>query len=128
MATAWGIGIIGYGGFGKFLHQTWNRMEKAQVTAIADAHPEVKPEGGIRFYPDWRKMLQDEAVQMVSICTPPDTHTELAVAALQAGKHVLVEKPLALSVQDAQKIISARDRSGKIAAVIRPAPLLPCAL
>ncbi|MCB2199067.1 Gfo/Idh/MocA family oxidoreductase [bacterium] len=112
-----GIGIIGYGGFGRFLHEQWNRMDNARVVAVADENPDRNPGGEVQFFTDWREMIQQDEVEIVSICTPPSTHAELAIAAMEAGNHVLVEKPLATTVEDAKAIVEARERTGKVAAV-----------
>jgi predicted dehydrogenase len=60
---------------------------------------------------DWRKLLERDDVQIVDICTPGDSHAEIAIAALQAGKHVLCEKPLANSVAEATAMVEAADRA-----------------
>src|SRR5690625_130444 len=56
---------------------------------------------------DWRRVLERDDVDLVDICTPGDTHAEIAEAALQAGKHVLVEKPMANSVPEAERMLHA---------------------
>lgn len=65
---------------------------------------EAAEEYGARFYETVEEVLQDASVDAVLIATPPDTHAALAVAALRAGKHVLLEKPMALSMEDAEAI------------------------
>lgn len=61
----------------------------------------------VRFIPDWRQMIADPEIDLVSICTPTDTHAEIAIASLENGKHTLVEKPIALSSADAQRVADA---------------------
>lgn len=112
-----GIGIIGYGGFGRFLHKQWNRMNNARVVAVADEDPARDPHDNVRFTTNWRDLIQWDEVEVVSICTPPSTHGTLAVAAMEAGKHVLVEKPIATTLEDADFIIETRNRTEKVAAV-----------
>src|SRR5947199_9151111 len=56
---------------------------------------------------DWRAVIERDDVQLVDVCTPGDTHVEIAIAALEAGKHVLCEKPLANSVEDAERMAEA---------------------
>ena len=63
---------------------------------------------------DYRQMLADPAVDAVIIVTPDQTHREISVAALEAGKHVLCEKPMAATPADAKKMLEARDRTGKM--------------
>jgi predicted dehydrogenase len=60
---------------------------------------------------DWRKVLQRDDVQLVDVCTPGDTHAEIAIAALEAGKHVLCEKPLANTVAEAEAMTEAAERA-----------------
>ncbi|MBD3287739.1 hypothetical protein GF337_02950 [candidate division KSB1 bacterium] len=111
------IGIIGYGGFGKFLHNAWKSLPSVEIKAIADKDENRNPGAPVTFYNSWRDLINDPAIDIVSVVTPPRTHAEIACAALDAGKHVLVEKPLAVTFRDAEKIIAARDRSGKTAAI-----------
>lgn len=104
------VGIIGYGGFGRFLHQSWEALPSVRVVAVAD--PVVPLPAGCSAYRDAHDLLADPDVAFVSICTPPATHADLAVAALEAGKHVLVEKPLATSLAGADRIVEAAERTG----------------
>src|SRR3712207_1889802 len=60
---------------------------------------------------DWRSVLQRDDVQLVDVCTPGDTHAEIATAALEAGKHVLCEKPLANTVAEAEAMTEAAARA-----------------
>lgn len=112
-----GIGIIGYGGFGEFIHRAWNKMDNAHVVAICDADPSRAPAGDTAFYTDDDKFLADANVDIVSIATPPNTHKDLGIRAMRAGKHVLIEKPLALTEQDALQIKQVSEETGRIATV-----------
>lgn len=58
---------------------------------------------------DWRALIARDDVQVVDICTPGDSHAEIAIAALEAGKHVLCEKPLANSVAEAEAMVRAAE-------------------
>ena len=108
------IGLIGYGGFGRFLHRTWEADGGARVTAVASL--DDRPEG-IPCLTDWRDLLARPDVDLVAVATPPGTHAEMGVAVLEAGKHLLIEKPVATDLAGADRLIAARDRSGKVAAV-----------
>ena len=112
----YGIGIIGYGGFGRFLHRAWLDMTGVTVRAVSD---ERRPQdlAGATFYLDWRDLIADPGVDIVSIATPPRAHTEMACAAMEAGKHVLIEKPLATTLADARRVVETRDRTGRVASV-----------
>lgn len=117
MALEFQIGIIGYGGFGQYLHQAWAGHPGVQVAAVADAGNARRPEQPVRFYHQWRKLLADPQIDIVAVATPCSTHAEIAIAALREGKHVLVEKPLATTVESAREIIAARNTSDRVAAV-----------
>ena len=112
----YGIGIIGYGGFGEFSQKAWDKMDNACVVAVCDSDENRKP-NGIAFYTSPEEILADPKVDIVSIATPPSSHKEIAIKAMKAGKHVLVEKPLALSQQDALEIKSVSQETGKVASV-----------
>ena len=114
-----GIGIIGLGGFGQFLIKQWGQMEDVQVVASNDQNPAHRHQlsENIKFYADDNDLLADPDVQIVSIATPPYTHADIALKAIAAGKHVLVEKPLALSAGDACLIEKAAAKAGVIATV-----------
>ncbi len=113
------VGIIGYGGFGRFLRRAWSEVEGVEVTAVADLTFDTRDAviDGLRAYNSWQRLLDDKVVDLVSIATPPSSHSAIAVAALDHGVHVLIEKPVATSIPAAQAILEARDRSGLVAAV-----------
>jgi predicted dehydrogenase len=110
------IGIIGYGGFGAFLHRSWSELPDVRVAAIADADLRRDP-GGVPFFTDWRELLDQSEIDALSIVTPPDSHADIACAAMQAGKHVLIEKPLATTMEDALRILSVQEQTGMVAGV-----------
>lgn len=109
-----GVGIIGFGLMGRTHAQAYALDPRARLCAIADLNPtrfnrdEVKGNiaglgagqidpAAVHLHDSVVALLDDPAVQAVSICTPTATHVDLAVATLRAGKHVLVEKPLGLT-------------------------------
>ena len=72
--------------------------------------PRPPSSAGNRLETDWRELIvARDDVDLVDICTPGDTHAEIAIAALEAGKHVLCEKPLANTVDEAEKMVAAAD-------------------
>lgn len=111
------IGIIGYGGFGRFLHHWWSRLENIEVTAIADSGEHPHHVGSTTLYHDWKQLLEDPIIDIVSIVTPPGMHAEMACAAMQAGKHVLLEKPVAITLEQAQAILATQKETGMIITV-----------
>lgn len=106
------IGIIGYGGFGSFLHHWWDKMENAEVAAIAYLEHRPEEGTGCRIYSDWKDLIADPGIDIVSIVTPPGLHAEMACAAMRAGKHVLLEKPAAVSSGGARLLLEAQRETG----------------
>ncbi|MGI4788719.1 MAG: Gfo/Idh/MocA family protein [Janthinobacterium lividum] len=116
------LGLIGPRGFGSFCTGAYHEASVAYVVAFAGRDKAVLAAAAQQYnvpntYTDWREMLADPAVEAVHIVTPPDKHAEMAIAALRAGKHVFVEKPLATTAADAQAILTAARASGKVAGI-----------
>ncbi|MFC1742773.1 Gfo/Idh/MocA family protein [Candidatus Riflebacteria bacterium] len=111
------VGIIGYGGFGHFLNHSWSSLNRIEIRAVSDKNPAIKPPVDSSFYRDWETLLQDPLIDIVAIATPPSSHVKIACEAMAQGKNVLIEKPIALSLKGAKKIILASKNSGKIAGV-----------
>jgi predicted dehydrogenase len=89
---------------------------RPQLSAICGRHADAAAAVADRFgwqsvETDWRALLDRDDIDVIDICTPGDTHAEIAVAALDAGKHVLCEKPLANSVEQAQEMVAAAERA-----------------
>lgn len=111
-----GLGLIGCGGFGKFLRKSWSSVDEVEIRAVSDVNPDAD-DGAVTFYADWRALLSDPAVQLVSIATPPSSHADMACEAMRAGKHVLIEKPLATTRADAARIQDVQRETGCVAAI-----------
>ncbi|MCE5280153.1 MAG: Gfo/Idh/MocA family oxidoreductase [Planctomycetaceae bacterium] len=114
-------GLIGCGGFGQFTLESVSSLPFIQPVGAADV---VQPAAdaaaerfGIRAYDSPQALLADETIQMVHIASPPSSHYELALAALNAGKHVLCEKPLALNTDQADRLLQASATAGTICPV-----------
>jgi predicted dehydrogenase len=116
------IGLIGCGGMARAHLRQLSRIEDARVVALADpdasqiekcrqAFPGL---ADARDYADWREMLEREDLEAVEVGTPHSQHAEQTLAAFERGLHVLCEKPLVTSLDDADRVIEARDRSGKV--------------
>lgn len=122
------IGIIGLGFMGRMHYTTYEKLAEAgaRVTAICDADPKRAsgdlsggwgnvPGADVQRLPmdrikgtcDWRELINSPDVDLVDICLPTPQHVEIATAALAAGKHVMCEKPLALTSADARVIADA---------------------
>jgi predicted dehydrogenase len=115
--NTYNIGIIGYGGFGKFLHHWWNKMEGVKVIAVSDGSLEDEESGGLQQYKKWEDLISNDAIDIVSIATPPAFHVEIACAAMRANKHVLLEKPIALNAEGAEQILTVQKETGKVITV-----------
>lgn len=107
-----GVGIIGAGLLGERHTRVYSEMPNTQVVAVADIRPEhgqqVAAKYGAQWYADYNQMLRDPAIQAVSVVTPDHAHRDPVVACLAAGKHVLTEKPIATTVEDACAMLTAR--------------------
>ncbi|WSM88143.1 Gfo/Idh/MocA family oxidoreductase [Actinacidiphila glaucinigra] len=131
-SPALGIGMVGYAFMGATHSHAWRTVghvfdlpmrpvmaaiggrDAGAVRAAAARH------GWAAAETDWRALVDRDDVQLVDVCTPGDSHAEIAVAALEAGKHVLCEKPLANSVAEAEAMVAAAERAaarGQVAMV-----------
>ena len=110
------IGVIGLGWFGEIHCDTIVGIPNLELAALCTRTPDRLAELAQKFnvgktYRDYREMIADPEIDAVSIVTMWDQHTEPAIAALDAGKHVFLEKPMASTVADCLKIIAAAKRS-----------------
>jgi predicted dehydrogenase len=113
------IGVIGYGYWGPNLVRNFATGPRTRVVAIAEAAPARRQTAAvavphIRCVPDAAAVIADPEVDAVVIATPLFTHHGLARAALEAGKHVLVEKPLAPSIAEAEELAGLAARAGRV--------------
>jgi predicted dehydrogenase len=103
------FGLIGCGGFGKFCLKAISKMSEIKIIAVADTNEELVKKTaklyGIDWYTDPETLIKNKEIDIVHIVTPPDTHFKLSMLAIQNGKHVLCEKPLALSQREANKLL-----------------------
>jgi len=120
-----GVGIIGTGGIARAHVRGYASLaDRCRIVAVADidrdrAEQAAKEAGeDVAAFDDFQHLLEREDVQLVSICTPPFVHAQIAIAALRAGKHVLVEKPMAASLAECDAMIEAAEESGKKLAVV----------
>ena len=117
-----GIGIIGYGYWGPNLVRNFFEVPGCKVIAVSDLRPDRLAKIGPR-YPtvetttDYNDLLQDPRIDAIAVATPVSTHFELGMAALRAGKHVLMEKPMTADAEQAQQLVDEADRRGLTLAV-----------
>ncbi|HEX2513890.1 MAG TPA: Gfo/Idh/MocA family oxidoreductase, partial [Chloroflexota bacterium] len=114
------IGVIGTGGIARSSHlPAYSNLDTAELAAICDVSREAVDEVGERFavpadrrYTDYRALLAREDVDAVDICTPNQVRLEPLLAACEAGKHVLVQKPMARSIAEANRMIAGAREAG----------------
>ncbi len=117
ISTPLRVCVVGCGMMGAIHAQRWNALPEARVVAVADIKPERAGRlaaacGLDRWYTDYREAVGRDDVNVVSICIPTYLHAEVAVFAAQRGKHVLAEKPMALTLEGADTMMEAAARHG----------------
>ncbi|GAA0832503.1 dehydrogenase [Paenibacillus glucanolyticus] len=115
--TKQAIVIVGYGGMGSYHAKLIKDNEYLEVTGtydILEDRRKVSSEDGYPAYVSYEQVLQDAAVDVILIATPNDVHKELALQAFTAGKHVICEKPVTLSVSDFKEMVSAADAARRV--------------
>ncbi len=130
------IGLLGYGFMGAAHLAAMRKMEGVTVAGVAtrtkpsaDAAPRgnLKLESGalpdyVSWVPDWRTLVDDPTIDAVDICLPTQMHREVILAAFSKGKHVLCEKPMALTPAECDEVVEAAERAGRtfmVAQVLR---------
>jgi predicted dehydrogenase len=137
------IGIVGIGFMGRIHFLASQRLRGAKVTAVCSRDPAKRagdwtntrgnfgPEpgrvdlAGVKTCAEFDQMLADPDIDLIDICTVTDQHFPLALQALKAGKHVLVEKAIALGTQDADAMVAAARTAGKLLMVAHVLPFFP---
>ena len=114
------IAIVGYGGQGAW-HANWamksDVVALAGIYDIAEKRMQAARDNGIRTYSSLDEILADSAVDIVLCATPNDVHKDIVVNSLLAGKNVICEKPVALTVADFDEMVAAAEKSGKVFSV-----------
>ena len=118
MAKPLKVGLIGTGAISRAHLPVYEQFpEKVKLTAVCDIIEEAAQERARdanvdAIYTDYEKMLQEADIDAVDICTGHDTHAPIVIAAAEAGKHALVEKPMGNSMQECRDMIAAADKAG----------------
>jgi predicted dehydrogenase len=112
------VAVVGAGWIATHGHLPGHRKAGAQIVGIADIVPGLAQKVGAEFgakraYTDWREMLEREQPDVVSVCVPNVFHREVTLAALEAGAHVLCEKPVATSVAEAESMFATAATAGR---------------
>lgn len=119
------VAIIGTGGISDSHIQAYLQFpEKCQIVALVDIYPQKAAQKAKQYdlnadvYSDHQLLLNDARFDLASICTPPYVHAEITTNVLKAGRHVLVEKPMATSLKECDQMLEAAQASGKLLSVI----------
>ncbi len=115
------VGIIGCGGIANGKHlPALKAVKEVEMVAFCDiieskAEEAAKKYGtpNAKVYKDYRKLLEDKSIDVVHVCTPNRSHSFITIDALEAGKHVMCEKPMAINAAEAKKMVEAAKRTGK---------------
>ena len=111
------VGLIGIGGMGFVHFNCYKKMQGVQI-AVADIRVDMAKEkikdDTIPVYASYEEMIERENLDFVDICTPSYMHADMAVYALGKGLHVLCEKPMSINSSEAQRMIDAKEKSGKL--------------
>src|SRR5437868_12664330 len=121
MADKLRIGIVGCGGIANGKHMpALSKLPEVEMVGFADiieerAQKAAKEYGRAKptVTKDYRTLLSDKTIDVIHVCTPNDSHAEITIAALEAGKHVMCEKPMAKKAADARRMLEAARRTGK---------------
>ncbi|PYI51560.1 Gfo/Idh/MocA family protein [Paenibacillus flagellatus] len=115
------VGIIGTGGIANGKHMpSLSKLAQVEMVAFCDiveerAQKAAKQYGaeGAKVYTDYRELLADKTIDVVHVCTPNDSHAEISIAAMESGKHVMCEKPMAKTAADARRMVATAKATGK---------------
>ncbi len=120
------VGLVGAGFMGKAHCVAYSNMPKLfwpapfipELSTVCDIVPEIAQDAMERFgfekcCTDWHEVINDPSIEIVSVCTPNAFHAEIAIAAIKAGKHVICEKPIAATTEDAKAMADAAEEASK---------------
>ncbi len=109
------VAIVGYGGMGGWHAKKLLESDVAELAGIYDIDPArcaLAEECGIHAYSSFEELLADSSVELITIATPNDVHEELAIAAMNAGKNVISEKPVTITLESLERMIAASEQNG----------------
>lgn len=115
------VGMIGAGWIAQEHRRVLESLADAELVAVCDIDAgraqTLAGDAGARAYLDWHELLENEDLGALIVCTPPRAHREPAIAALQRGLPVYLEKPIARTAEDAAEIVAAAERTGTVCAI-----------
>ena len=123
------VALVGCGRISKSHFEAIDKVEGLELVAVSDVDPERARQAGeerrVPFFTDYQRMLAESKADVVTIATPSGLHAEQGVAAAQAGKHVVMEKPMAISLTGADALVNACDKAGVRLFVVKQNRLNP---
>ncbi|WP_078379037.1 Gfo/Idh/MocA family protein [Sutcliffiella halmapala] len=114
--------IVGAGSIAPNYAEAIRLHKETTLAAVCDNNPKVK-DGFVKtnsvqkYYQNYQDLLQDSSIDVLCICTPSGMHAEMAIEAIKAGKHIIIEKPIALTLEEADRVINAAEKYGVKATV-----------
>lgn len=113
------VGVVGNGSISRQHMNSYSKHPEVEIYAVCDLNEKrakkvAEEYGASKVFTDYKELLKEQDIDAVSVCTWNNTHAEISIAALRAGKHVLVEKPLCKTVDEALQVQQAVRESGKI--------------
>jgi len=115
MADKLGVAVLGYGFMGTTHLSAWKYIEECELKAVMGRTLEkvkkVAEKFGIDAYNNFEELLKRDDIDIIDVCTPTSTHAKYAIASMEAGKHVFLEKPIALSLKDADAMIESAKKN-----------------
>ncbi len=108
--------VVGFGGMGSFhlqLAKDIDRLEYVGSYDIKEDRQEAARQAGLKTYNSLDELLKDDSIDIILIATPNDVHKDIAVRGMEAGKHIICEKPVTMNSAELQEMIDASERTGK---------------
>jgi myo-inositol 2-dehydrogenase/D-chiro-inositol 1-dehydrogenase len=117
------FGQIGYGAWGRLHAESLRGLAEVDLKAIACSSEETAERArvdnpGVDVFTDYREILRRGDIEVVDVVVPTDLHVKISIEALEAGKHVLMEKPMAASVEACDRLIEVKNASGKVVSMV----------
>ena len=114
------VGVVGVGAMGENHVRVYHKMEEANLLAVSDvserALKKIEKKYGAKGFTDYSELLENPEIEAVSVCVPTTFHHAVVMEAIKNGKHVLVEKPIAFTVEEAEEMIAAAKEAGVLLA------------
>ena len=114
------VGVIGVGAMGENHVRVYHKIEEANLMAVSDvsekALKKIEKKYGAKGYTEYSELLENPEIEVVSVCVPTTFHHNVVMEAIKNGKHVLVEKPIAFTLEEAEEMIAAAKEAGVLLA------------